>query len=209
MERTRRLFFALDVSTPENAQAKAEIIRLKHTLSPLGQPVLDDNLHLTLAFLGDVSQGAYSSLCHAADKIDASVFSLRTGSIGYFNKPKILWLGIHPSCELERLAESLNTLSHAVLGTDKEGIPDSPRFLPHISLLRQVEPIAINTISDAYKEGMSSSLTVQRFGLYQSAPHPTHKGVQYTCLNTWPLSAAKPTPKSDFPSYSLKDDHEL
>ncbi|PMN68545.1 RNA 2',3'-cyclic phosphodiesterase [Enterovibrio norvegicus] len=209
MERTRRLFFALDFSTPENAQAKAEIIRLKHTLSPLGQPVPNDNLHLTLAFLGNVSQQDYLALCRAADKIDASAFSLRTASLGYFNKPQILWLGIHPSDELQRLAETINTLSRAVLNIDKGDTPNTPNFLPHISLLRQVEPGAIDTISDAYKEGESSSLTVQRFGLYQSAPHPTHKGVQYTCLNTWPLSIAKPTPKSDFPSYSLKDDHEL
>ncbi|MGF1705725.1 RNA 2',3'-cyclic phosphodiesterase [Enterovibrio baiacu] len=206
MNRTRRLFFALDFSTPDNAQAKAEIVTLKQALSPFGHPVPDDNLHLTLAFLGNVSQQDYVALCRAADKIDASAFSLRTASLGYFNKPQILWLGIHPSVELQRLAKTINTLSQAELNIDKG---DTPNFLPHISLLRQVEPGAIDKMKDEYKEGISSLLTVQRFGLYASAPHPTRKGVQYTCLNAWALRIATPNPLSELPPSSPKDDHEF
>ncbi|KXF80112.1 RNA 2',3'-cyclic phosphodiesterase [Enterovibrio coralii] len=154
MSATQRLFFAVDLKDAVNAKSREKIIALKASLSHEGRAIPDDNLHLTLAFLGNVSAEQYRQCCDAADAIRARSFQLQTTQTGYFNKPEIRWLGIAPSSSLLTLARQVQTIRRDVLG-----LPDEHQYLPHISLLRKALP-------SAQEQMLSVQLHVSRFGLY-------------------------------------------
>jgi RNA 2',3'-cyclic 3'-phosphodiesterase len=167
----KRLFFALwpDAATRSRAHALAQ------SLAAYGTPVAADNLHVTLAFLGQVAASAEQTLCERAATLAAGPLALEFGQLRYWQKPQILCLTAAqwPS-GLDALAAQLRDAAGA------NGIAIDPRpYWPHITLLRKakslpplpaIQPIAWR--SDA-------------FCLAQSLSTP--QGVVYRVLQTWPL----------------------
>ncbi|MDD1782310.1 RNA 2',3'-cyclic phosphodiesterase [Enterovibrio sp. ZSDZ35] len=176
----RRLFFAIDLKDAANAASREEIIALKHVMGKHGCTIPDDNLHITLAFLGNVDATQYDACCQAADAIQLPSFTIHTTKTGFFTKPQILWLGIAQSPSLARLVTPIQAIRRTVLGQS-----DTHSYLPHISLLRKAQPLKDDV-------DLRTSLQVKYFGLYASEPSPTGRGVQYICLNRWALTGASP-----------------
>jgi len=86
-----------------------------------------DGLHLTLAFIGDWPDDV-TELLPAVQK----PFSLTLSRLGIFPEANVLWAGVAPSGDLERLAGQVR---HNL--ADK-GIPfDRKTFSPHITLARK------------------------------------------------------------------------
>ncbi|WP_325891631.1 RNA 2',3'-cyclic phosphodiesterase [Grimontia sp. NTOU-MAR1] len=173
---TQRLFFALDLAHPDNAESKQQIIELKQHLSPLGRPVPNDNLHITLAFLGEVDSQAYRALCDAADKISLPAISTQTTETGQFSKQGIVWLGLD-------LDDTLNTLAASLQGFAADILirPTEKRFIPHISLLHRTK------VTENLHQ-LSVPLTFDQFGIYASIPDKSGRDVYYRCLNRWTLT---------------------
>lgn len=67
MSEPKRLFFAIDL--PDDARAQIIAWRAAHFASEDGRPVAAANLHLTLAFLGDVSNDKQRALAQLAGRI--------------------------------------------------------------------------------------------------------------------------------------------
>ena len=57
-------------------------------------PVPAANFHVTLAFLGKISPKQLDALCESVNQIDQiHAFDVSLNQIGYWSKPKALWLG--------------------------------------------------------------------------------------------------------------------
>ncbi len=86
-----------------------------------------DNLHLTLAFIGEWPEAVTELL-----PVIAEPFPLTLTHIGVFEKAKVLWAGVEPSEALNALARK--TRQNLI----DAGVPCDPKgFNPHITLLRK------------------------------------------------------------------------
>ncbi|RLJ22015.1 RNA 2',3'-cyclic phosphodiesterase [bacterium endosymbiont of Escarpia laminata] len=93
-----------------------------------------DDLHMTLVFLGKVTEQQLSCVKSVADAIDAEPFSLTLNRMGHWPRPRILW------CGPETPPDALNGLVAEL----KQGLqtcgfePERRPFKPHITLLRKM-----------------------------------------------------------------------
>ena len=92
-----------------------------------------ENLHLTLAFLGEVR--CPDKACRALDQIEADAFSLKVCGWGKFPREggDLYWAGVNRSKPLEQVHRKL-TQSLLAQGFSLEDRP----FHPHLTLARQV-----------------------------------------------------------------------
>lgn len=95
-----------------------------------------ENLHLTLAFLGEVGEGEVRSAMGALDVACAETGPVRLAAtgLGTFGRSRdaTLWLGIEKDPQLMTLAQSVREeLAARGLSYDEKG------FLPHITLARR------------------------------------------------------------------------
>lgn len=96
----------------------------------------DNQLHLTLAFLGDVEPPQADAAEEALATLVSPPLTLQLGQFGSFDagradRTAALWIGVDPADPLTHLARSVRTtLRRAGLA------PDTRRFVPHITLAR-------------------------------------------------------------------------
>ncbi|KAA0010737.1 RNA 2',3'-cyclic phosphodiesterase [Billgrantia pellis] len=125
-----RLFLAL-MPPSELRQRLGELADAAHARCG-GRRMPDDNLHLTLAFLGEVGEAQASELADwvGGQRIEPGRWHIDRW--GCFRRPGIVWVGGGPHPALSRLQEALwGTLETLGLG----GRP--ARFVPHVTLLRR------------------------------------------------------------------------
>jgi 2'-5' RNA ligase len=94
----------------------------------------DDQLHLTLAFIGEVPDRYLIDIADILSGIDIHPFELVLKGVGFFGKPgkpKILWAGVEDKKPLLHLHEKVN---HALqeMGLEVE----TRKFTPHVTLAR-------------------------------------------------------------------------
>ena len=120
-----RLFVAICLS-PEMRDALVDLQRQMHAQRVTGNYTPVENLHLTLAFIGDYPDPEDVPLP------DFSPFDLRLSGYGCFGD--LWWAGIEKSPPLEACVRRLRrALSDA-------GIPfDKKRFSPHVTLARRAQ----------------------------------------------------------------------
>lgn len=123
-----RLFFAL-WPPPKTAHALAHWAAevAKQTGGTLTRP---ENIHLTLAFLGDADP---AKAHNAASRVQGSPFSLPIDHAHYWKHNKIAWVG--PQTMPQPLASLVEQL-HAALKAQAFVLEDRP-FAAHITLLRK------------------------------------------------------------------------
>ncbi|MGD2216117.1 MAG: RNA 2',3'-cyclic phosphodiesterase [Gemmatimonadales bacterium] len=130
-----RTFVALVPSEAEQARLADAAAGLREAGFPI-RWVRHENLHLTLKFLGEVSEERVREVCTAVDAAAAGVapFAMAVGGFGAFpslRRPQVVWVGV----ELEPTLESLQTSLEgelAGLGFARE----SRAFRPHLTLGR-------------------------------------------------------------------------
>lgn len=96
-----------------------------------------ENLHLTLAFLGEMDPEQIRAARAALEALRAEPFPLRFGPAGRFRRSggDVYWAGVERSRELEEL--------HGMLNRElcDRGLPvDGRPFRPHLTLVRQGVP---------------------------------------------------------------------
>ncbi len=124
-----RLFIALQ---PQPAHI-AGLVAVQQSLSTPGKVVAANHLHLTLAFLGNIAHEQELSLAGHLALIQHPVFDFTLDTLGYFRRPKVLWLGPSKrSAPLQQLHEKVIEAVHA------SGIALPPTtFRPHVTLQRK------------------------------------------------------------------------
>jgi len=151
-------------------------------------------LHLTLAFLGEIAPAilphvstALTRVCQSMPTVPCRAYGL--GFFGNRRNPKTLWAGIDLSPELDALHGALwQELKRFGFRTDED------RFRPHVTLGRCKERARNQTLTDAmdadtdihFGDWLATGIT-----LYESRLTP--KGAHYSPHNTFRLGR-KDTP---------------
>ncbi|MGL5650064.1 MAG: RNA 2',3'-cyclic phosphodiesterase [Clostridium sp.] len=113
-----------------------------------------NNFHLTLRFIGEISEIELPKLKEILDISLNNIkpFSLKISNLGFFTKKKtsILWLGIEENEIIISLSKELSTLlqKNKIRFYNKD-------FMPHITFARQIDFIDsfdINSFSDFEKK---------------------------------------------------------
>lgn len=144
----------------------------------------EDQLHLTLRFVGDIDVRAADDLVLALSAVAAPSFTLDVKGAGHFEKrgrPIALWAALAPSPPLSALNRTLERVCQAV------GLPPEPRkFVPHITLAR-LGAHAVGAGDWLVRHGdlAAAPWPVGSFALYESTLHPG--GSRYTPVVEWQL----------------------
>jgi len=178
-----RLFIAIEL--PEAVKQALAGLR---TAVPGARWVPTDQIHLTLAFLGEVDEAALERLSGELARILLPGFQLGFGAVGCFpdrRRPRVLWVGLEPDPRLKHLAAYVR---EAVLAC---GIPQEERpFSPHITLARlklSASREADSFLDQRQKEKLPP-FPVQEFTLFQSRLTP--QGAVHIPLRSFALAAA-------------------
>ena len=129
-----RLFIAINLS-PETKDKLIALTGELRAASPRGNFSLPENLHLTLAFLGECSENQASRAKSAMDALDFQPFDLRVERIGRFPREggDIWWAGVSQSGPLMALHRDLTEhLLRADFSLERRP------YRPHITLGRKV-----------------------------------------------------------------------
>ncbi len=122
-----RLFLAIELSE----EMRGALVGAQNELygrGVRGKYTPEENLHLTLAFIGEYPEPA--AVLDALSGVSFSPFALSLEGMGCFGD--LWWAGIRPSAPLDALVRAIRR------ALADGGIPfDRKRFSPHITLLRR------------------------------------------------------------------------
>ena len=170
-----RVFFAIWPSSPVQQALGRLAAGLKRECG--GRAIPAPNIHLTLAFLGNVDRARQARIEEIAATIPAQRFELDVASVEYWRRNRIVWAGV------ERCPEALQALAARLeQALSPEGFRfESRPYVAHITLLRD----ASNAPSSAGVDPIH--WPVSRFALVESVP--AARGRAYQVLRDWPLIA--------------------
>jgi 2'-5' RNA ligase len=168
-----RYFLGLDLSP----LSKLAVDSLREKALPkIDKPVPMANFHITLSFLGQVSDTTLDSLCSQMDEIECSKVSLTLDQMGYWAKPKILFLApsIIPK-ELSLLAKATKRIANQCQLDMKHN-----EYKPHLTLARGLK-------SNPPCELLQANIDCEfdRVHLFESVSGK--QGVQYPIRKSWSL----------------------
>jgi 2'-5' RNA ligase len=131
--RSLRLFYAL---WPDDA-TRDSLMKLQTAIS--GRKTSYENLHLTLAFLGQQPINLLPALQEILGSLPQTNMTLILNRIGYFTKSRIAWCGIHAA------PRALFDLQRRLMGelAQRNILADTrSAFKPHVTLARNAGPPA-------------------------------------------------------------------
>lgn len=146
----------------------------------------DDQLHLTLRFIGEVDRHRADDIAAALGTVRAAALDLQLGALGLFDRrgrPDSLWIGVGPQAPLERLHDKID---QALVRTGLD--PERRKFLPHITLARfgrgASAPFALPP------DPPTMRFAADHVCLYES--HLGHSGAAYEAVARYPLGSEPP-----------------
>ena len=188
MPETIRSFIAIELPDALKYQIK-EYTNSLSVYAPKTRWVANQNLHLTLKFLGDQSKDKLDALLASLtnESFNIPSFKLQAKQIGAFpnkSKPRIIWLGIdsEPQNALLTLRNRLEDRLH-LLGFERE----QKKFKAHLTLSRIKYPMDFSTLwAKADKNPFTGfSFPVNSFVLMHSKLKQT--GAEYSILQNFSL----------------------
>lgn len=129
-KRSLRLFYAL---WPDDA-TRVALIRLQAPIT--GRKARYENLHLTLAFLGQQPVDLLPVFTSILANLSSPPVTLTVDRIGYFTQKKIAWAGMH---EAPVALSVLNSTLVSALKQNNIAFNSQSTFRPHITLARDAE----------------------------------------------------------------------
>jgi 2'-5' RNA ligase len=139
----------------------------------------DDQLHLTLAFAGEVDPGPADDLIAALAEVESAAFPLEVAGVGHFEhrgRPTAVWARVPPSDALAQLQHRVERACRRA-GLD----PERRAYRPHLTLARL--PRSAGTVG-AWLAGhgtlRAGPWQVSGFTLYES--HLRQEGALYQPL---------------------------
>ncbi|WP_039033102.1 MULTISPECIES: RNA 2',3'-cyclic phosphodiesterase [Shewanella] len=175
----KRLFLGFSPAAAERASLLKLQLACEQAYEPSApslKKVTEANLHLTLAFLGQVTAEQLEDLLAAIPGLPLKRFRVRLEHLCFWPEPKILCLaGIAEDPALMALAKAAQQLA-AALGLHSSEYD----YRPHITLMRRADNLP------ELEDVPTLDLTPSELQLYESLSTPT--GVEYRILTSWPLS---------------------
>jgi 2'-5' RNA ligase len=166
----RRVFFAL---WPDEATRSA-IVRATRRPVQLcgGRPIAKERLHLTVAFLGELTDEQLERARSAAP-IRVGAFDLTLDTVGVWPQSRVLWLaGSEVPEPLDALEQELWEALEARGFVREERV-----YRPHVTLARRARPVDEQVAPVSWR--------VEELVLVESLP--VGKSVHYEVLDRWPL----------------------
>lgn len=184
-----RAFIAIEVDSVTKQKISGLINTLKKTNADV-KWVRENQMHLTLKFLGNVSQDKIPFISDAIKQItyDIHEFPLSFSGIGAFpntNRPRVIWAAIDKgSKELKTMAGLIEKKMNS-LGFKKE----DRDYKAHLTLGRvrsqkNIKELAKNISGAEFK--IKSDIKIEKLTLFQSTLTP--KGTVYAPLGEFHLS---------------------
>ena len=174
-----RLFVGLSIP-----QSVAQSLMLLHGGVPGARWQSREQLHLTLAFIGDVDGNIADDIDEALAGIAAPDFSLQLHGVGQFGdrQPHSLWADVRPNPALDHLQRKVVSAIRRI-GTP----PDKHKFTPHVTVARLKHPEQGKVIEWLTHNALytSPSFRVDGFQLYSS--RLTSDGSVYAVEREYPL----------------------
>jgi len=172
-----RLFFALwpDAALRQQLHDAACTV----PLNAGARRVAHTNLHLTLHFIGNVYFEQMECLQVEARHVNARAFKLNLDCQGFFNRPRVAWLGCTET------PGGLNDL-HRQLGTRLQSCdyqPEARPYCPHVTVARKIGPL---DPIDSTASFVPIVWSVTEFALIEVLA--SENGVQYRAVETYPLT---------------------
>jgi len=183
-----RAFIAIEL--PDNIKEELSSIQsdLKTAQADV-KWVKTENIHLTLKFLGEVSEVKITEIKTAIDRVskdhkkfETSLF--KAGAFPKIDNPRVIWVGIDRNCSLiEEIALKIDEECEK-LGFKRE----ERQFSAHLTIGRvrsgkNKDPLKEKLLAQDVKE---QAFTVDKLTLFQSTLTPS--GPIYTSLYTAPLA---------------------
>ncbi len=185
-----RLFIALDIPGLICSHIRQYMERAQ-ALAPDARWARPEALHVTLKFIGHVSEERCEEIKTALEKVKTPPFHVKFENVGFFPTPKsprVFWIGVEGGEKLAHLASLIDDATHAV------GIPKEERaFSPHLTLARagsapggQHQLKALAALLDHEAPPHFGTMTAREFCLYLSQPQ--RGGSKYTKLQRFELA---------------------
>lgn len=147
MERPKslRLFYAV---WPDES-CRTALQNLQQSLPLSGRLVAPENLHITLAFLGDQAESRLPALEGILQRLPCPSWRLKLDTLGYFKGSRINWIGMRepPEILMGVQSELRQSLLHEGIHYVAGG-----RFIPHVTLARNGPPLPPQSIQPLFWE---------------------------------------------------------
>ncbi len=151
--------------------------------------IKSQGMHLTLKFLGEVSEDKISDVKTVMGNIvpDFSPFHLRFNGTGTFPPqariPRIVWIGIEKNETLHMIHTRIEKELHKI-----HFPKENRKFQPHLTLGRVKEPHNLDKVIERLDQNRNTefgTMVVDRIMLFKSTLKPT--GAEYTMLSEFHL----------------------
>jgi len=145
----------------------------------------DEQLHLTLRFVGEVERPLAEDLAAALETLRFAPFDIRIAGVGRFDHHKrgALWAGVEPRAPLAALAAKVERICVGV------GLsPEHRAFHPHITLARwgRGAGSSLEAFLARHAALRSDSFTVDAVTLFES--RLGRAGAHYEAIATYPAA---------------------
>lgn len=181
-----RLFIGMGL----DSESAAALSRLRERFEPGAGPNLrwsaPEGWHVTLQFLGSVSDERTACVLEQLTKIEAAPVPLRIEGLGFFDRAGVFWAGVSLTPELLALQQYV-TAAMRNCGF----IPEDRPYSPHITLARAKGRSGAKALAplkaavDKSKAHLRAECTAREFLLYESLPSP--EGSRYEVRAHFPL----------------------
>ena len=153
-----------------------------------------ENIHITVVFMGNISEDDITPIGEAVSKIcnrygPFNVTLTGSGIFGSLRNPRVIWIGLDG--DLKRMSYFRNSLQKNLtpFGIKEE----KRRFKPHLTLGRfrkGTGPIAhMDKLLSKYQDIDSPACAVEELILFKSELRPG--GAVYSRLEAWPLAGSR------------------
>jgi len=194
-----RTFIAVDIPPGIQKNIQQSVDKLRRSIGNSVRWVPTNNIHLTLKFLGDVSQENVDILSQAlsTEADSCSSFDLSVSGLGSFpnsKRARVLFIRIQAPAELEALQRGIET------ATTRLGYESDPHpFSPHLTIGRVRDRVSASdqqkickTLEET-KIDLLGTARVDSVQLYKSELKPS--GSVYTRLFSAPLKDSHGDPR--------------
>jgi 2'-5' RNA ligase len=153
-----------------------------------------DNIHITVVFMGDISEDDLMPIGEVVSKIckqygPFNVTLTGSGIFGSLRNPRVLWIGLDG--DLTKMSYFRNSLQKNLkpFGIKEE----KRRFKPHLTLGRFRKGtgsiVDMDELLSEYQNITSPTCTVEELILFRSELKPG--GAIYSRLEAWPLTGSR------------------
>lgn len=169
-----RYFFALWPNLTLAKRLQQLILSLPHSFSK--SIVHLEDIHLTLAYVGNVSLEALERIKQYASRIEIEPFEVIINELNHWPKARSCWLGLnHPPATLYALAYQLELCKIA-----SGCLPEKKAYIPHLTMVKKTDT-SLSAINIDY-----TPWDIKEFVLARSYPNKTSPS--YDIVARWPLT---------------------